>query len=546
MIHIILTLIVIMSFSMAFFDKDIDLSQERITEILNTPTLDILESSYGDTIIYYGWSDRNKKYMSQLGKIVEKGNRYGKTRYAYMVVKFAEDHHMMLFYERKSQDYVGASTCFPDKGQYLAVEEPNNAFKKSRGGYEFKSGIRIVRIGKESYAARANEIKEKQANFEKLYKKVVGEYKPEPVKMESVDSSKIEDAIELQSKDISTTIHHKKLDEKIKQLRKLCSNNDSLACNSLGVKYATGVAIEKNTKKANELYLKACNNGIVSGCFNLGISYLNEFGINYNRKLAKKYFNKACKKGHKKGCKWYKIASTSKGASEREILDLKKLKEATVPNDATITFWNDYGESISKISETLVLGNENNHHESDYAISKILLSSSPKEVKDLMKSSVLKYINTEKKINDVYLYFPYRLMNDFSSSKLTTLASERMIELYATNASDNTNEIITFRNKMVFDTKKGVVNFGDREEDVKYFIATQNTKDNRIKLQSQLYSADGKYVVVYMKSYGRFVIMDSETFNSTYVQMFILGKYDRDLFELVVSSSHSRIYKLKK
>jgi len=40
--------------------------------------------------------------------------------------------------------------------------------------------------------------------------------------------------------------------------------------------------------------------------------------------------------------------------------------------------------------------------------------------------------------------------------------------------------------------------------------------------------------------------MDSQTFNSMYVQMFILGKYDKDLFELVISSPYSKIYKVKK
>jgi len=51
--------------------------------------------------------------------------------------------------------------------------------------------------------------------------------------------------------------------------------------------------------------------------------------------------------------------------------------------------------------------------------------------------------------------------------------------------------------------------------------------------------------MVYMKSYGKFVLMDMETFNSMYVQMFMLGKYDKNLFELVISSPYSRIYKLK-
>jgi hypothetical protein len=40
--------------------------------------------------------------------------------------------------------------------------------------------------------------------------------------------------------------------------------------------------------------------------------------------------------------------------------------------------------------------------------------------------------------------------------------------------------------------------------------------------------------------------MDRETYNSAYVQMFMLGNYDKELFELVVASPYSKIYKIKK
>jgi dolichyl-diphosphooligosaccharide--protein glycosyltransferase/undecaprenyl-diphosphooligosaccharide--protein glycosyltransferase len=41
------------------------------------------------------------------------------------------------------------------------------------------------------------------------------------------------------------------------------------------------------------------------------------------------------------------------------------------------------------------------------------------------------------------------------------------------------------------------------------------------------------------------IVMDAQIFNSMYVQMFILGRYAHNLFELVHSSPYSRIYKLK-
>ncbi|HHD72471.1 MAG TPA: hypothetical protein ENL02_00910 [Epsilonproteobacteria bacterium] len=106
--------------------------------------------------------------------------------------------------------------------------------------------------------------------------------------------------------------------------------------------------------------------------------------------------------------------------------------------------------------------------------------------------------------------------------------------------------MLTFANGIAFDQKQGQLLFGKQKENVKNFIVTQSGQKGEINLQSQFYHADGEYVVLYLQSYGLFVIMDNKTFKSAYVQMFMLGKYDKNLFELVVSSPYSRIYKVKK
>jgi len=156
-----------------------------------------------------------------------------------------------------------------------------------------------------------------------------------------------------------------------------------------------------------------------------------------------------------------------------------------------------------------------------------------------------------KKTRDIYLYMPYRMLRIFptvavfGNLDLTTGKPQRKISFYPTSAKKNEKGIITLRNGIVFDSSKGTVTMGGEMKDVQYFIATQNTKDNQIRLQSQRYHAEGEYAIIYMKSYGQFLVMDVETFNSMYVQMFILGKYDKNLFELVISSPYSKIYKLK-
>jgi dolichyl-diphosphooligosaccharide--protein glycosyltransferase/undecaprenyl-diphosphooligosaccharide--protein glycosyltransferase len=106
--------------------------------------------------------------------------------------------------------------------------------------------------------------------------------------------------------------------------------------------------------------------------------------------------------------------------------------------------------------------------------------------------------------------------------------------------------MIRFSNGILFNAQNGEILIRGKQKKVKNFIVTQNTNSSKVTLQSQSYHRGGEYVVVYMKSYGRFIVMDVQTFDSMYVQMFILGKYDKALFKLVVSSPYSKIYKLKR
>jgi dolichyl-diphosphooligosaccharide--protein glycosyltransferase/undecaprenyl-diphosphooligosaccharide--protein glycosyltransferase len=134
----------------------------------------------------------------------------------------------------------------------------------------------------------------------------------------------------------------------------------------------------------------------------------------------------------------------------------------------------------------------------------------------------------------------------FGNLDLTTGKKLRRIVFYPTSAIKQDGSIVRFANGIVFDTKEGKLFFGKEKKNVRNFIIAQSDKHGKTSLRSQLYHPDGDFAVVYMQSYGTFVVMDIQTFNSTYVQMFMLGKYDKNLFELVVSSPYSKIYKLKK
>jgi len=270
--------------------------------------------------------------------------------------------------------------------------------------------------------------------------------------------------------------------------------------------------------------------------------------------------------------------------NKTEVDDLVKLDKMAGPKDYTLTWW-DYGYPIWFYSNTNTLIDGGKHTHDNYIVSKIMQTPSQELVANLSRLVVETYVDSNysmvadtifnnnqedqvdpnfllseleegayklpKKTRDIYLYLPYRMLRIFptvavfGNLDLTTGKAERKISFYPTNAVSNKEGMIAFSNGITFNVKKGEITLGQQKTKVRNFIVTQNTKQGKVQLQSQLYHTDGEYAIVYMKSYGTFVVMDRETFNSTYVQMFMLEKYDKNLFELVVSSPYSKIYKLK-
>jgi dolichyl-diphosphooligosaccharide--protein glycosyltransferase/undecaprenyl-diphosphooligosaccharide--protein glycosyltransferase len=271
--------------------------------------------------------------------------------------------------------------------------------------------------------------------------------------------------------------------------------------------------------------------------------------------------------------------------NKTEVGDLKKLKQISTADDYTLTWW-DYGYPIWFYSDTNTLIDGGKHTNDNYIVSKILQTTSSELAARLSRLAVETYVDSNysivantlfknkeedqldptvfldelendvyevpKKTRDVYLYLPFRMLNIFptvmvfGNLDLNTGKALRKVHFYPTNAVSNKNGMIAFNNGIVFNAKKGEILLRRKQEKVQNFIVTQNVNNGKILVQSQRYHADGRYVVIYMKSYGKFIVMDTETFKSTYIQMFVLGKYDKDLFELVISSPYSRIYKLKK
>ena len=273
----------------------------------------------------------------------------------------------------------------------------------------------------------------------------------------------------------------------------------------------------------------------------------------------------------------YRVPTVLNKAEVQDLVDLDKVASS---KDYTLSWW-DYGYPIWYYSDTSTLIDGGKHNNDNYIISKIMFSTSPMQVANLSRLAVETYVDSNysvvankifekvnprrllndlkkadyklpKKTRDVYLYLPYRMLNIFptvgvfGNLNLKTGKKERNIIFYPTVPVQQRGTQVLLQNGIIFDTAKGTVSLGKNSYKVYHFDQVVLGKDSMPIVNSTLMNIDGELCVVYLKSYNRMIVMDRETYNSTYVQMFMLGNYDKNLFELVVSSPYSKIYRVKR
>lgn len=266
--------------------------------------------------------------------------------------------------------------------------------------------------------------------------------------------------------------------------------------------------------------------------------------------------------------------------NKTEVQDLAKLNEISEPKDYTLTWW-DYGYPIWYYSDTSTLIDGGKHNNDNFIISKILQSPSQEFAANMSRLAVETYVDSghkivanelfkeqkpsvllaalelsdyqlPKKTRDVYLYLPYRMLrifptvSVFGNINLNTGKKERNMLFYPSGIASQKAGKVILQNGIIYDSIKGEVQIGNKTRKVYRFDVASYRAKGKSQVQSKLHSMSGEFCIVFLKSYGKIVVMDRKTYESAYVQMFMLEKYDKNLFELVISSPYSKIFKLKK
>lgn len=266
--------------------------------------------------------------------------------------------------------------------------------------------------------------------------------------------------------------------------------------------------------------------------------------------------------------------------NKAEVKDLAALNKQASSKDYTLAWW-DYGYPIWYYSDTNTLIDGGKHNNDNYIISKIMFSTSPDQVANLSRLAVETYVNSKYKVvadtifkdtnpndlmseledplyklpqkrRDIYLYMPLKMINIFptvgifANLDLTTGKKKRNILFYTGRVVKQKEEILLLSNGIKIDLTHANVLLGKQTVPIISFDVVTLNKEFNAVVNHQALRMDGGLNVVYLKSYNQLIVMDPETYNSAYVQMFMLGNYDKSLFDLVVSSPYTKIYKIKK
>jgi dolichyl-diphosphooligosaccharide--protein glycosyltransferase/undecaprenyl-diphosphooligosaccharide--protein glycosyltransferase len=270
--------------------------------------------------------------------------------------------------------------------------------------------------------------------------------------------------------------------------------------------------------------------------------------------------------------------------TKQEVQVLDKLKSISNSKDYTIAWW-DYGYPIWYYSETNTLIDGGKHNNDNFLISKILTTSSSQLSANLARLSIEEYVSSNygivvdnifknrqkdqldpntflnelkskeyvlpKKTRDIYFYLPNRMLNIFptvnvfSNLNLKTGKKLKNNFFYQTQRFKQNKDVVDLGNNIKILLSKGSIQIGQQTIKLNHFTIVEYDKKGKLKKTEQQLDRNSRISVIFMKSYNKFLVLDTKMYNSMFVQMYVLENYDKTLFEATILTPLVKVYKLK-
>jgi dolichyl-diphosphooligosaccharide--protein glycosyltransferase/undecaprenyl-diphosphooligosaccharide--protein glycosyltransferase len=163
-----------------------------------------------------------------------------------------------------------------------------------------------------------------------------------------------------------------------------------------------------------------------------------------------------------------------------------------------------------------------------------------------------KDLNITDKTRDIFLYLPGRMLNIlptvkiFSNMDLTTGQQYNSPLFYRSTMIQDNGKQINLGNNIIMDKQTGTIKIQGQNIRLNSMYITQYDGSGKLQVQKQSIDPTSRFFIVYMRNHNSMLLMDSDMFNSTFIQLYALENYDPELYEPVELNPYAKVYKLLK
>ena len=156
------------------------------------------------------------------------------------------------------------------------------------------------------------------------------------------------------------------------------------------------------------------------------------------------------------------------------------------------------------------------------------------------------------KTREIYYYLPDRMLSIFP-----TILQFSKIDL---KSGKNLNNGLFVTTRAISQSEKGIrlsggftltsdvtnLIYDGNVLPLRSFIETDYNEAGKLNVKEYKNNESSNISVIFMRDYGRFIILDESILNSAYIQLFVLERYDPKVFEPVILDGAAKVYKLKR
>ena len=156
------------------------------------------------------------------------------------------------------------------------------------------------------------------------------------------------------------------------------------------------------------------------------------------------------------------------------------------------------------------------------------------------------------KSREIYYYLPDRMLSIFP-----TILQFSKIDL---KSGKNLNNGLFITTRAISQSEKGIrlsggftltsdvtnLIYDGNVLPLRSFIETYYNEAGKLNVKEYKNNESSNISVIFMRDYGRFIILDESILNSAYIQLFVLERYDPKVFEPVILDGAAKVYRLKR